>query len=406
MANLKADFLIVGAGILGLSVARELVSRGPCRIIIIEKESSIGLHSSGRNSGVLHAGIYYLEDSLKAQFCLKGNLLMQEYCRENKLALKNCGKVIITKDETELTSLDLLYKRATANGAAVEMIDENQLREIEPNAKTHQKALYSVNTAVIDPKQILKCLYEELLHTKQVEFIFNCPFLKYLGKNEILTGKGKVGFEKLINTAGSYADKVAHSFGVAPTLSLLPFKGLYKKLRPEYSHLVNGNIYQVPNLKNPFLGVHFTKNIFGDVYVGPTAIPSFGRENYSGIKGIGLDSVDLMFKNLKLFFTNVQFRNTSLSEPKKYFKKHFFEDAKQLVKVLEPHYLEASPKVGIRPQLINWEKGELVMDFLVHVGENSIHVLNAISPAFTSAFAFSKHVIDQLSPAKAFEKQT
>lgn len=396
MANVKTDYIVVGAGILGLSIARELLARNAARITIIDKENEIGLHSSGRNSGVLHAGIYYPADSLKAQFCLKGNKLMQEYCQENKLPINHCGKMIVAKNESEIPSLNLLFQRAQANGARVEIIDEKQLSEIEPNAKTCEKALYSYNTSVIDPKKILNCLYEELKRTKRVEFIFDCAFIKPLNKNAILTSKGKIEFGVLINTAGSFADKVAHSFGLAKNLSLLPFKGYYKKLKPQAAELIRGNIYQVPNLKNPFLGIHFTRNISGDVYVGPTAIPVLGRENYSGLKGLGKDTLEVSLRNIELFLTNKQFRHVAYSELKKYWPKVFFNDAKRLVKQLSYEDLQPSQKVGIRPQLIDWAKKELIMDFVLLSKDNTVHVLNAVSPAFTSAFAFSEHAVSQL----------
>lgn len=157
--------------------------------------------------------------------------------------------------------------------------------------------------------------------------------------------------------------------------------------------MVRGNIYPVPDIRNPFLGVHFTKSYDGTVYVGPTAIPAFGRENYGIFKGIDSEAISILWRDLVLFFVNKKFRNVALTEPRKYFNKSFFEDISPMLKGLEPKYLIPSEKVGIRPQLVNWENKELVMDFLVIKDSNSIHILNAISPAFTSAFAFAEFVV-------------
>ena len=390
-----ADYLIIGAGVVGLTLARELVSRGAENIIILEKEPAIALHASGRNSGVMHAGIYYPPETLKAQFCLKGSRLMQQFCAENNLPLMKTGKVIVARTEVELATLKMLYERAKQNGANVNLIDLQQLSELEPYAKSHELALYSHDTAVIDPVLVMKKLEQDLLATGKVKIIFSCCFVSNNFNNSVQTSCGVFNFKKLINAAGSFADKVAHTFGVRKDLVLLPFKGIYKKLKPEYGYLCNGNIYPVPDIRNPFLGVHFTRNVHGDVYVGPTAIPALGRENYGLIKGIDREAFSIAWKELVLFFTNPKFRNVALSEPKKYIPSCFFNDAKKLVKELELDWMKDCPKVGIRPQLVNWQTKELMMDFLVEKQGDTVHVLNAISPAFTSSMAFANYVIDE-----------
>lgn len=389
----EADYLIIGAGIVGLAIARALVQSGVDRITVIEKEAELGLHASGRNSGVLHAAIYYPPNTLKAELCLKGNLLLQDYCKKYQLPLIHSGKVIVARDETEVETLKQLYERAQKNGAKVELIDEKQLIEIEPNAKTCGTALYSHYTALVDNKAILKAIYHELLATNKVKFLFSTAFKKVANESEILTSHGKIRYQRLINAAGSYADKVAHAFDVGKEYFLVPFKGIYQKLIPSQKHLVNGNIYPVPNLGNPFLGVHFTKNISGDVYVGPTAIPAFGRENYGLFKGIDGDIFRILKSEIKLFLTNAEFRKVALEEPKKYSSKYFYEDAKRLVKELKPEWLTKTTKVGIRPQLISTKENKLMMDFMVVKEKQTVHILNAISPAFTSSFAFADYVL-------------
>lgn len=385
--------IICGAGITGLSLARDLVNQGIKDITIIEKEASLGKHASGRNSGVLHAGIYYTPDSLKAKFCLRGNLLMKQYCKEKGLTLIESGKVIVTKKESEIPILHELYRRAKANGAEVELIDEKTLKEIEPYAKTCKQALYSPLTAAINPKEILESLEREL-ESAGVK-IEKGVALRGLKKGKLLTNKGTFSFELFINSAGSHADRIAHLFGLAKQYRIIPFKGLYKKLKKEKSYLVKGNIYPVPDIKNPFLGVHFTKVHDGTVYVGPTATPAFGRENYELLDDLGIETVKILWRDFSLLLTNEKFRNTAFTEMKKYLKANFYRDVKDMIEGVNPTDLLPSKKVGIRPQLIDIDRKELVMDFLVIKDSNTLHILNAISPAFTSAFAFAEYVVKE-----------
>ncbi len=218
-----------------------------------------------------------------------------------------------------------------------------------------------------------------------------------LEKVDILLGttKGDFRFDFFVNSAGAHADRVAHIFDLGRKYTILPFKGTYKKLRKEKSYLVKGNIYPVPDVRNPFLGVHFTRSYNGEVYIGPTAIPAFGRENYGILKGVDREALSILIKDIVLFFTNPKFRNVALTEPKKYLSEFFFKDIEPMIEGLSKEDILPSDKVGIRPQLVDWERKELVMDFLVLKDSNSIHILNAISPAFTSAFAFAEYVVSQ-----------
>jgi L-2-hydroxyglutarate oxidase LhgO len=391
----KADILICGGGIVGLTLAGALAQRGFGSILIIEKENKPGMHASGRNSGVLHSGIYYSSDSLKAKFCLKGNLLMKQYCKDKGLPLLETGKVIAAKNKDEVKSLHELYDRAVKNGAHVELITEKRLSEIEPHAKTCEIALHSRDTAVVDPKAVLQSLNNDLASSKKVNILFNTEFKHLKAENTAITTSGEIGFDTFINAAGAYSDKVAHVFGIALKYKFIPFKGIYKKLRPEKNYLVNGNIYPVPDIRNPFLGIHFTRNINGDVYLGPTAIPAFGRENYGIVSGMDSEAFDIAARESLLFFVNPKFRDVAISEPKKYIFRCFYEDAKKLVSALNPEDIIPADKVGIRPQLVDWETKELIMDFLIQPKGNSIHILNAISPAFTSSMAFAEFIIEE-----------
>ncbi|MHC1701567.1 MAG: L-2-hydroxyglutarate oxidase [Humidesulfovibrio sp.] len=396
---ITASILICGAGIVGLTVARDLVAAGYDDILIIDKEPEPGRHASGRNSGVLHAGIYYAPGSLRAQSCLEGNFRMKQYCEERKLPLLKTGKVIVARDESELPTLRELFARATQNGAKVELIDDRQLAEIEPNAKSAGQALFSHYTAVVDPKAILKSIQQELLDSGKVRLRFDTRFVG-LGEPEgkrlrVRTTNGDISCAFFLNAAGAYGDVVAHAFGLGQNYQLIPFKGIYKKLKPEKAHTIRGSIYPVPNIKNPFLGVHFTRGVHGDVYLGPTAIPALGRENYGILSGIDSEAPSILLRDALLFLRNKKFREVALEEPRKYSFKYFFNDARKLVKELAIEDIENSPKAGIRPQLVDVRKNELVMDFVIEGTDASVHVLNSISPAFTSSLFFSGMLLDK-----------
>lgn len=389
------NILVIGGGVVGLTIARALRLHGVKDIVVIEKETRVGLHASGRNSGVMHAGIYYHNDSLKAKYCREGSKLMQDYCHQHGLKVLKTGKVIVAKGEQELPVLTNLHQRSKKNGANVSIIDEKTLQEVEPEAKTFKSALWSHDTAVVDPKAIMAKLFEEL-NGLGVTIITDCLFCGYEGKKAVKTSKGIIRFQYLINAAGSYADVVAHAFDIGKSYTLLPFKGVYQKCRPNSSvSFVKGNIYPVPDLRNPFLGVHFTRGADGDVYVGPTAIPCFGRENYKGLKGIGAEGLNILLGSFKLLMSNPGFRQVAIAEPKKYLQYFLYQDAKKLVQSLSFRDLCASPKVGIRSQLVHWPTHSLVMDFLIKEGEYSLHVLNAISPAFTCSMSMAKEIANQ-----------
>ena len=388
-----ADVLIVGAGIMGLTIARELVRNNWENIVVIEKEAETGKHASGRNSGVLHAGIYYAPDSLKAKSCLNGNFLMKAYCLEKQLPLSETGKVIVARSEDELPVLKTLYERAITNGAKVDMLNEKELAAIEPNAKTVQHAIYSHYTAVVDPNKILKSLKSDLEGSGKVRFLFNCAFETVVGSDVIQTQCGGIRFKRFINAAGAHCDRISKAFGIGVQYRLIPFKGIYRKLKKNSAWRVRGSIYPVPDIRNPFLGVHFTRNIHGDVYLGPTAIPAFGRENYGVFEGIDKEAIDILLSDTHLFLNNPQFRTVALTEPRKYFFPWFFQDAVALVKTLDPSEVEPAAKVGIRAQLVDWNTGELVQDFQVIQDGDCLHLLNPISPAFTSSMDLAQKIV-------------
>ncbi len=397
----SCDFLVVGAGIVGLAITKELLQRGCKNILVLEKEESLGAHSSGRNSGVLHAGIYYAPDSLKAKYCIEGNRLMRDFCRENGVAISECGKVIVADSEEKLEGLLELQQRAKRNGVESYLVDEKELAEIEPHAVTFEKAIYSPATSVFDPLGVLEALYSEIKRTGKARVLFDTTFIGKKEDRVALTSRGDISYGKLINAAGLHADVVARHFGVGLRYRSIPFMGSYRELTEKSSHLVRGNIYPVPDARMPFLGVHFTRSTSGRVFIGPTAVPVLGRESYGFLEDLGLESFRFLYRNASMFMSDNGFRANAFSEAKKYLGRHFYSEAKKLVPALLPRNLTSSAKTGIRSQLVDWKEKKLVMDYVVFAEGDSLHVLNAISPAFTSSMSFAKHVADILLEEKA-----
>lgn len=394
----NCDFLIVGAGIVGLTVARELKRRHPlASIVVLEKESDVGKHASGRNSGVMHSGVYYGSSTLKAKVCSTGAARMREFAAEHGIACNRSGKVIIATSERDLPTVERLLKNAKENGVNAIRLDEKGIREIEPHASPFQTGIFCPDTAVIDSKAVV-CKLRDILETSGVRFKFNASLLDVdSASSAVKTSQGTYSYGFLYNCAGAGADLVAKKFGLGMDYTLVPFKGIYYKIRPEREHLVRSNIYPVPDIDLPFLGVHLTRVISGDVYVGPTAIPAFGRENYGILKGMELgESLKIGTELIGMYLENKQnFRLLVHTEIKKYLKPWFVASAQKLMSELQSNDLIPCDKVGIRPQLINVKSRALEMDYIIEKGSNSLHVLNSISPAFTSSLAFSEWIIDQ-----------
>ena len=394
--NKNNRIIVLGAGVLGLAVAIKLRELKYKNIIICEKEADVGVHASGRNSGVLHAGIYYTSETQKARFCLEGNQAWKSFCKEHKLPLLECGKTLVARHAQDLEQLHIIYDRAIENGTAVQWLSEEYLKFKEPLAKTYQKALWVEDTAVVDSRAILKKM-KSILIEDGVDFHFNCRFLKKTSQSEISTSLGHFEFDYLINAAGAFSDKIAHDFNVAKHLRLIPFQGLYYELSSMLSSKINSHIYPVPDLRNPFLGIHFTKSITGKVYLGPTAIPAFGPEQYGlGTGFFNKEMPKIVLSDILLFLKNKKFRSVALSEPKYYLKHFFHKKAAELVTQLDSKEILPTSKIGIRPQLVNWQTKELMMDFHLEKTNDSLHILNAISPAFTCALPFASFICKQI----------
>jgi (S)-2-hydroxyglutarate dehydrogenase len=391
------DFVIIGAGIMGLTVARAIRKRKWGSVCLLEKEDALGRHASGRNSGVVHAGIYYQPGSLKSQVCVKGAAMLQAYAKDHGIPFRKTGKVIVASHPRQIPVLVRLYERALANGVRVEKIDEKRLKDIEPEARTVDQAIYSPDTGIIDSNKTLSALEREILTMGAELKKSEGARLVNTDHRTVKTRSETVGYGHLVNAAGLQADKIAHACDVGRHFRILPFRGTYHKLRPHAEGLFRGSIYPVPEAGMPFLGVHITKS-FDEVYVGPTAMPAMGRENYRFFEGLNVMESGRILKDLfMLMMTNRQgFRSMVASEIKKYRFSYFVQCVRDLAPRLTSQDVIPCQKMGIRAQLYDIKKGELVMDFFVEHGPHSTHILNAVSPGFTSSFAFAEVVCDRM----------
>lgn len=400
MINNQADFVVVGAGIVGLTLARELLRRHPrAKIMLLEKEDGIGRHQSGRNSGVLHSGIFYPSDSVKSKVCAEGAKEMQLYCEQNRLPLFACGKIIVPVTAHDADLMNRLYERGRTNGINVHKIDLKRLKELEPDAfSITGEALYLPGISVVDPVAILERLKKELAE-QGVDIRFNHRVLKVNPSVKTLTtNNGPILFGFLLNAAGLHAEEISKSCGVGEGYAILPFKGYYYKLQSSRIK-VNRLIYALPDPAIPFLGIHAAKKPDGSVFFGPTVVPSFGRENYCGLSDIRFkSSSEILFTLMNLFMKNDQnFRKLVLRDGFRFFKRNFHAQTQKLIPSLKIDELIPSSHLGIRAQLVNIRESKLVLDFLIEKGENSIHVLNAVSPAFTGSLPFARMVLDRAS---------
>ncbi len=405
MDSHSCDILILGGGMVGLSIAHQLLERGiASNITIIDKEPRLGLHSSGRNSGVLHAGLYYKPDSLKAKVCVEGARRLRSWVEDRDLPLNPCGKIIVPP-RTELDAqLDVLAERGRANGAEVEFLDADQLRTIVPEARTASgRALWSPNTAVVKPISVVRRLRQELaargVKMREGQHDFKArPTHQQL----VLPDGTELSYGHLFNCTGLQADRVARVFGTGSQYTLLPFKGLYWQLRANCPFQPRTNLYPVPDLSVPFLGVHFTPSADATpvVSIGPTATLAFGRENYRGLKAVepGMAAANIGVLARQYLTNRGGFRRYVHEQAFLALPPLLIRAAQELIPAVKPEHIELSQKVGIRSQLFNRKTEQMEDDFLCLAGPCSTHVLNAISPAFTASFALADLIIDQAVP--------
>jgi len=397
----STDFLILGGGIIGLSIARELKHRfADAEITLLEKEAACGLHASGRNSGVIHAGFYYSANSLKAKLTRAGNQAMTAYCEAKKIPLNRCGKLVVAKDQDDLPQLDELLRRGQANGVPLESLTEEEARKIEPRVKTHQRAIFSPTTTSADPQRVI----EEMTRDAKQEGITirtGAPYLR-TEKGLVMTPQGCFTANHVVNAAGLYADKIALDFGFSERYRILPFKGLYL-YSDEPPGAFRTNIYPVPDLRNPFLGVHFTVKGDGHAKIGPTAIPALWREQYRGFDNFKFgEFVEVLFREAGLMMSSrFDFQKLALEEVRKYSRPHLVALASRLAYGVKPEHYTRWGEPGIRAQLLDIKNRKLEMDFVIEGDEHSTHLLNAVSPGWTCSIPFARYAVDQIEKAMA-----
>lgn len=392
----STDFLVIGGGIIGLSVARELKQRfGNVRVILLEKEAACGEHASGRNSGIIHAGFYYSADSLKAKLTRAGNKAMTAYCETKKIPLNRCGKLVIAKEDADLPQLDELLRRGAANDVPLESLTEAEASELEPRVKTYQRALFSPTTASADPQRVIEAMSEDAI-TEGIALRTGAPYLR-TKNGVVLTPRESFTAGHIINAAGLYADKIALDFGFSEKYRILPFKGLYLHSN-EPPNAFRTNIYPVPDLRNPFLGVHFTVKDNGHVKIGPTAIPALWREQYRGFDNFRFgEFIEVLFREAGLLMSSTfDFKKLAFEEVQKYSRPRLVALASRLAHGVRLEDYTRWGQPGIRAQLLDIKARKLEMDFVIEGDAHSTHLLNAVSPGWTCSIPFARYVVDRI----------
>jgi (S)-2-hydroxyglutarate dehydrogenase len=392
----RFDYVVVGGGIVGLSVAWSILAKHPgTSVIVVEKEKDICLHQSGRNSGVLHSGIYYKPGSLKAKLCREGNRRMLEFCQTFSIPHEKCGKVIVATSRSELAVLDSLFERGLANGLDVAKLSSAQVKELEPQVDC-VGGLHVRSTGIVDFTAVCRKL-AELITARGGEIRLGAEVrhLRSDGTGKILKTAGStiVG-NYIINCAGLQSDRVAKLDGFKPKIRIVPFRGEYYELKEERRGLVRNLIYPVPDPRFPFLGVHFTRMINGSVHAGPNAVLSLKREGYRGTSFSLSDCVDT-FTYIGFWRLVTRHTYSGIKEVHRSLNKWaFVRELQKLIPDIRPDDLVPA-EAGVRAQAVR-EDGTLVDDFLIINHSNATHVCNAPSPAATSAFEIGRVIAEQI----------
>ena len=396
---LKADFdlAIIGAGIVGLATGLAISERRPeLSIVVMEKEDDVAKHQTGHNSGVVHSGIYYRPGTLRARLCVEGVKLLRQFCEEQELPYDRCGKVIVATHEEELPRLEALFERGQQNGVpGLELIGPERLREIEPNA-AGIKAIWSPNTAITDYGKIAR-RYADLLKGRGVHFQFGSEVTGIReadGLTRIATSSGEIRSRYLINCAGLYSDEVARMAGHKPDVQVVPFRGEYYMLRPERRDLVRGTIYPVPDPTFPFLGVHLTSTVDGEVEAGPNAVFAFAREGYGWTRINPRELAQSLRYPGVWQLARKHWRVAAYEYYRSFSKRAFVQSLQRLVPSLREEDV-VRHGAGVRAQALN-KDGSLADEFVIISSDRSLHVLNAPSPAATASLAIGRHLAGEL----------
>ncbi len=388
-----ADLLVIGAGIVGLATARQFQrARAGARVVVVDKEPRVAAHQTGRNSGVVHSGIYYKPGSAKARTCRRGKALLEEFCREHSVRFETCGKVIVATAESELPRLDALAVKARANGVACECIGPERLREIEPHA-AGIAALHVPETGIVDYVGVCEALAREI-RGNGGEVVLNARVTSARSTptgRVVVTSAGEFAARTTVNCAGLHSDRVTESLGAARPARVVPFRGEYFTLAPAAMSLVKNLIYPVPDPTFPFLGVHFTRLVNGGVECGPNAVLALAREGYDWSTIDLADLWDVFSYGGFWKFAGRHWR-TGFGEVHRSISRAAFTTALQrLVPEIRVEHLVRA-EAGVRAQAL-LPDGALVDDFLVVARDGAVSVLNAPSPAATASLAIGEEVV-------------
>ena len=393
----RGDVVVVGAGIIGLAVAREWLIRNPgSRLIVVEKEPEIAVHQSGHNSGVIHSGIYYAPGSFKARACVAGAARMTRYCDEHGIPYRLCGKMIVATEEAELPRLEALYERGRANNVpGLEMIGAERLKEIEPHA-VGLKALWSPNTGIVDYRQVAQS-YATEIEQAGGEIITSAEVIGFERRSDatlVNTTRGDFEAKRIVACGGLWADRLARLEGGAREPEIIPFRGDYFTLPPDRRHLVRTNIYPVPDPRFPFLGVHLTPRMSGEVWMGPNAVLAFARAGYRFPTVNLKDLVDTARSKGFRRFARTHWRTGFEETRRDLSRRRFLASLQKFIPELRLSDLHPGPS-GVRAQALS-SAGQLVDDFIFDRVGGTLHVRNAPSPAATSSLEIGGMIADEL----------
>lgn len=394
---MKTDVLIIGAGIVGLSTAHQLLKlNNNITVTILEKENGVAKHQTGNNSGVIHSGIYYKPGSLKAQNCLRGYDMLIDFCKAENINYELCGKIVVAIKPEEIAGLETLYQRGIQNGlSGLRFLNKDEIKQYEPNC-TGIKGVFVPQTGIVDYKQIAVKLAEKINNNPNGKIVLNSKITTIVGNEHgavVHSDDERYEARLVINCAGLYCDKVAAMAGEKLNMQIIPFRGEYYSIKPEKAHLVKNLIYPVPDPNFPFLGVHFTRRISGEIEAGPNAVFAFQREGYK--------KTDFKWSE---FWESISFGGfrkvaskywkTGLGEyHRSYFKPAFVKALQQLVPAIQEDDLEPAG-AGVRAQACD-KDGGLIDDFYIQDSKSFIHVLNAPSPAATSSLSIGLEVAER-----------
>jgi L-2-hydroxyglutarate oxidase len=392
----RNDYLVIGGGIVGLSVAWAILQRQPrARITVLEKESDWGWHQTGRNSGVIHSGINYKPGSLKAKLCRDGNRRLCEFCDIHGIRYEVCGKVIVATTESELPLLEKLYARGVENRLLVKKMTAPQVKELEPHVSC-LAGLHVPSTGIVNYTEVCRKLVE-LIAARGGDLRLNTRVLGFHqnGTGGVLeTSNGSFAASWTIGCAGLQSDRVARLAGANPEARIVPFRGEYYEVKPERRGLVRNLIYPVPDPAFPFLGVHFTRMIDGSVHAGPNAVLSLKREGYHRTSFNFRDFIETMTYT-GFWRMAVKHAKSGLKEMHHSFsKKAFVRSLQKLIPEIRAEDLVPG-KAGVRAQALRPDGG-LVDDFLLVRGERTLHVCNAPSPAATASLEIGRTIAEQV----------